>query len=878
MSVQQFDENYYSDHYGVDYIDSKVLANRAVKTAGFINDAFHPKTFLDVGCAFGDLVAALRNIGVEAYGIDISEYAIGKADEAIKPYIFKGNFVDGLPLNFPKQYDCISVIDVAGDIADIDAQKFVKNLCAASPRIIFATSSCNTDDAPAKAETFAALFADEGFFRTAGLPDGLKTLDAIVFEKREITASELAKDYEKEIADKIKIITELEEKNQKNICKINAYNSEIAKYQADVAYEKGRANDTAYEYERLRTEVYGHRRSIMSIIHSIIFKIKHVILMIPGVKFIQKIVRKLRKLGISGIIESLRDRKFYHNNFSDKILSPKKFASMHILKTQLKNQPSDKKISVVVPLYNTDEKMLREMIESVKFQTYTNWELCLADASTDNRPEQYVKSVMTGEPRIKYKRLAENEGIAGNTNRAIEMATGEYISLLDHDDVLSPCALFYVAKAIEKQKADFIYTDEVTFEGDFERYTCFNFKPDFAIDNLRANNYICHLSTFKKTLLDECGGGERNEYNGSQDYDLILRLTEKAKSIVHIPYLLYYWRSSAASVASDISAKPYCLTAAVKALDDHYKRLGIDAKAKIIEGTPGYYKTYYAIKWEPLISIIIPNKDHSVDLEKCIKSIYTKSTYSNFEIIIVENNSTNYDTFELYKNLKKKYDNLSVVVWKGKTFNYSAINNFAVKKAKGEMLLFLNNDVEVITENWMEEMLMFAQQQRVGCVGVKLLYSDATIQHAGIALGFLGLAAHIHRNVDAQNAGYMGRLSFAQDIAAVTAACMMVRKDVFESVDGFDESFEVAFNDFDLCMRIWKAGYQNIFTPFAQLFHYESKSRGTDEKPVKHKRFMHEVKFCQLRWKKEIEAGDPFMNPNIDHNSEVFEFKFVPFK
>lgn len=878
MSVQQFDQNYYNNHYGADIIDSKVLANRAVKTAGFINDVFHPKTFLDVGCAFGYLVKGLRELGVDAYGIDISEYALDKADEDVKPYLAKGDFIAGLPENFPKHYDCIGVIDVADDIDEDDRQRFIKSLCALSTRVIFAATSLNTADTVKRSEAFAALFADEGYFRNIELSSNLETPNAIVFERREIIVSELAKDYEKEIADKINKIVELEEKNQKNVCKINAYNSEIAKLQADVAYQKGRANDSAYEYEKLRAEVYGHRRSITSIIHSIIFMIKHVILMIPGVKFIQKTVRKLRKLGVSGVIENLRDRKFYRNHFSDKILSPKRFASMHILKTQLKNQPSDKKISVVVPLYNTDQRMLSEMIESVKFQTYTNWELCLADASSDNGPEQYVKNIMTGEPRIKYKRLEENEGIAGNTNKAIEIATGEYISLLDHDDVLSPCALWYVAKAIEKQKADFIYTDEVTFEGDFERFTCYNFKPDFAIDNLRSNNYICHLSTFKKTLLDECGGGERNEYNGSQDYDLILRLTEKAKSIVHIPYLLYYWRSSAASVASDISAKPYCLTAAVKALDDHYKRMGIDAKAKIIESTPGYYKTDYAIKWRPLISIIIANKDHSLDLEKCIKSIYTKSTYTNFEIIIVENSSTNYDTFELYKTLTKKHDNLSVVVWEGKTFNYSAINNFAVKKAKGEMLLFLNNDVEVITENWLEEMLMYAQQERVGCVGVKLLYSDATIQHAGIGLGFLGLAAHMHRNFDAKDSGYMGRLVYAQDVAAVTAACMMVRKDVFDSVGGFDESFEVAFNDVDLCLRIWKVGYQNIFTPFAQLFHYESKSRGTDEKPVKHKRFMHEVKFCQMRWKKEIEAGDPFMNPNLDHNSEAFEFKFVPFK
>ena len=586
---------------------------------------------------------------------------------------------------------------------------------------------------------------------------------------------------------------------------------------------------------------------------------------------------ELRRVGISGIRAQAKAKKEYAKLFPGNVLRADRFASAELLVRQVANQPDAPLISIVVPLYNTPQQFLVELLDSVQNQTYQNWELCLVDAGQDETVGQTVKARAAADPRIRYQKLEKNEGIAGNTNQGFAFAKGEYIALLDHDDILHPCALWYVARAIAQQGADFVYTDEVTFEGDIDHLTVYHFKPDYMIDNLRSNNYICHLSVFSAKLLAEVGGDERAEFNGSQDYDLYLRLTEKAHKIVHIPHLLYYWRSSPTSVASNISAKTYCLEAAVKALYAHYERVGIPVDGvSMIPGTPGFYKTDYTLTKPGRVSILIPSCDHSRDLRTCVESIYHKSTYEDFEIIVIENNSKEEATFRCYEQLQKEHRNLRVITWQGTGFNYSALNNFGAKEATGEYLLLLNNDTEVISPRWIEEMLMYAQQDRVGCVGAKLLYPDNTIQHAGIGFGFLTLAAHMHKNFPVGHPGYMGRLVYAQDVYAVTAACLMVRKSVYEEVNGLDEGFAVAFNDVDFCVRVREAGYTNVFTPFAQLYHYESKSRGLDENPVKRKRFVSEVERFQKRWAKQLAAGDPCMNPNFDLMKEDFSFDIKP--
>lgn len=589
----------------------------------------------------------------------------------------------------------------------------------------------------------------------------------------------------------------------------------------------------------------------------------------------------LRAMGVEGVREQARARREYAVLFPSKTLRADRFAPVELLVKQASHQPGGEagpKISIVVPLYNTPLNFLEELLDSVVNQTYRNWELCCVDAGQDTAVGQHVQARAKADSRIRYQKLTENEGIAGNTNHGFKLATGDYIALLDHDDILHPCALWYTAQAIVEQGADFVYTDEATFEGKVENVVLYHFKPDFMLDNLRSNNYICHLTTFSKVLMEQAGGGERAEYNGSQDYDLFLRLTEKAQKIAHIPHALYYWRSSPNSTASDISAKTYCIDAGIAALKAHYARCGVAVDdVTLIPGTPGYYKTDYTMAHPGRVSILIPTCDHIRDLETCVESIYARTTYPDFEILLIENNSKEEQTFRSYERMRKEHpDTLKVLTWQGKGFNYSALNNFGARYATGEYLLLLNNDTEVITPGWLEEMVMYAQQKRVGCVGAKLLYPDDTIQHAGVGFGIGGVAGHLHKYFPATSDGYMGRLNYVQDVYGDTAACLLIRKEIYDEVHGLDESYAVAFNDVDFCVRVREAGYTNVFTPFAQLYHYESKSRGMEDNPEKQKRFQGEVLRFQARWGDLLAKGDPCTNPNFDIQREDFSLKILP--
>lgn len=539
------------------------------------------------------------------------------------------------------------------------------------------------------------------------------------------------------------------------------------------------------------------------------------------------------------------------------------------------------KISILVPLYNTPEEFLREMIESVTGQTYENWELCLADGSDGEHA--YVAEIVKEyryrdkelqKDRILYRKLEQNEGISGNTNQCLTMATGEFIGLFDHDDVLHPSALYEYVKVINEKQADYIYCDETTFKsGNINHMLTMHFKPDYAIDNLRANNYICHFSVFARELLD---GTElfRSKFDGSQDHDMILRLTDRAKNVVHVPKLLYYWRSHPGSVAADIGAKPYAIEAARGAVADHLKRHGFEHFQ--ITSTRAFetiFKIRYQVIGSPKISIIIANKDHVADLKRCITSILEKSTYENFEMIVVENNSTEKETFDYYKELSEE-EKVKVITYEG-AFNYSAVNNLGVSHASGEYILLLNNDTQVITVNWMEELLMYAQREDVGAVGGKLYYADKTIQHAGVVLG-LGAhrtAGHSHYKQHRENLGYMGRLCYAQNVSAVTGACLLVKKSLFDEVGGLEESFAISLNDVDFCLKLRKKGYLNVFTPFAELYHFESISRGLDDNGEKAERYNRESEQFRSKWREVLEAGDPYYNPNFSLDRSDFALK-----
>ena len=539
------------------------------------------------------------------------------------------------------------------------------------------------------------------------------------------------------------------------------------------------------------------------------------------------------------------------------------------------------KISILVPLYNTPEPFLRDMITSVLNQTYQNWELCLADGSDAEHEEvgRICREYLEKDSRIVYQKLLKNEGISGNTNECLKLATGEYIGLFDHDDILHPSTLYEYVKAVNEQDADYIYCDETTFKnGDINKMLTMHFKPDYAVDNLRANNYICHFSVFAKRLLE---GEElfRSRFDGSQDHDMILRMTDRAKHIVHIPKLLYYWRCHEGSVASGIDAKPYVVAAAKGAVADHLRRHGfIHFQITSTRAFETIFKIRYEIIGDPMISIVIPNKDHAVDLKRCITSILEKSTYENYEIVIVENGSETKEIFDYYTSLKE-YDNIRVVTYEkpeGQNgFNYSAVNNFGVKQTKGDYILLLNNDTEVITVNWMEELLMYAQREDVGAAGAKLYYGNKTIQHAGVVLqlGAHRTAGHSHYGQSRENLGYMGRLCYAQNVSAVTGACLLVKKSLFKEVGGLDESFAISLNDVDFCLKLREKGLLNVFTPFAELYHYESVSRGLDDSGEKAERYNRESAHFREKWKTVLEKGDPYYNPNFSLDRSDFALK-----
>lgn len=523
-------------------------------------------------------------------------------------------------------------------------------------------------------------------------------------------------------------------------------------------------------------------------------------------------------------------------------------------------------ISILVPLYNTPDNFLREMIDSVRNQTYVKWQLCLADGSDESHKdvERRCKEYIKKDSRISYKKLKKNGGISENTNACLEMATGEFIGLFDHDDLLTEDCLFEVVKALNKdEKTDAIYTDEDKLLYDpvakTGQYVEPHFKSDFNIDLFRTNNYICHFFVVRKTIVDEVGGF-RSEYDGSQDFDFIFRCVEQARKIAHVPKILYHWRIHANSTAANPRSKMYCYEAGKKAIESHLERMHIKAEVEMTEHL-GFYRVKYPVKGNPLVSIIIPNKDEKDTLQKCIESILKKSTYKNYEIIIVENNSTSDEIFAYYREVEKNKQ-IKVVYWKD-SFNYSKINNYGVTFANGDYFILLNNDVEIITERWIEEMLSNCQRKEVGIVGAKLLYPDNTIQHCGVIMRLGGIAGHAFVGMDGQHPGYFGRAIIQQDLSAVTAACLMVSRKVYGEVNGLEEKLTVAFNDVDFCLKVRKAGYLVVMNPNVRLYHYESKSRGAEDTPEKQERFKKECQYMAEHWRDILVDGDPYYNPNL---------------
>ena len=893
-----------------------MIADRIVKD-------IHPQTVLDAGCAMGYLVAALRDRGVEAYGIDISEYAVSKVREDVRPFCRVGSLTEEFPADLPQRYDLIVTIEVLEHLYAEDGKKAIANLCRHSDTVLF---SSTPDDFTERThvnvqqrEYWARLFFEQGFTDDINYRPRYLTPYASLFRKNTDMVRQI-EDYERNIrmtegenakntaylnqavqdkethiqnltithdteckawnaqeSEYIRVQQELENKNASQKKEIKKIEQELAHYKEH--YQAIAARNAALE--RQLAEAQNAYNVISNAFFWKITKparviadwIKMPLRKVAVFRLMNKGLRCLHENGWRDTWAKVRNKVKNQQNAAALLKKPL-FTESELAEQRKHQFPKSIKFSIVVPLFNTPEKFLREMIQSVIDQTYANWELCLADGSDAEHGlvEKICRQYAKKDSRIKYKKLEKNLGISGNTNACLEMASGDYIGLFDHDDLLHPAALYEVMRAICEQDADFIYTDELTFSGNTSNIITAHFKPDYAPDNLRANNYICHFSVFSDKILENVKGF-RSEYDGSQDHDFILRATECAKKIVHIPEILYYWRSHPNSVAADINSKPYASIAGRKAVHDHIARHNMESIVESTKAFPAMYRVEYSLKEKPLISIIIPNKNHIEDLRKCVNSILNKSTYPSYEIIIVDNDSDEMVVEDYYKALKQN-EKIRIVSW-NKKFNFSAICNYGVGFAKGRYVVLLNNDTEVITESWLEEMLMYAQRQDVGAVGAKLYFANNTIQHAGVVLG-MGrhrTAGYIFSKVDKENLGYMGRLCYAQNLSAVTFACVMIPRHVWDEVGGLDESFAVAFNDVDMCMRIRKAGYLIVWTPYAELYHYESKSRGLEDTLEKKKRFEGEVKRFQERWKAELAAGDPYYNPNLSLDREDFSLR-----
>lgn len=972
----------------VDYSDSEYTKGFLTQIAQKIADDLHPRTVLDAGCAMGHLVAALRDLGVEAYGVDISKYAISKVREDIRPFCKVGSLTEPLPAGLPDRYDLVVTVEVLEHLYEDEGRQAIRNICKLTDEVLF-TSTPDDFTEPThvnvqQREYWCRVFFENGFVDDLNYRPRYLTSHALLFRRsanmgrqiedyeRNIRISECVHQQEtahwsKAVEDKERHIqnitaqhaaenaawagrqnewaekenewrqekqrleasaaSEMERlqqalRSKETECETQAkeadglrteltcckeqyraaahqcetLETELAQYkdqyhtsadrcgtlEAELAHYKEHYHAAIGQREALKIQLAEVQNAYSAISNAFFWKItkpfrvcldalKRIFGKVAFFRLMGKGIRCLHENGWSYTWHKVKNKLKHRQEYTALTNTPL-FTEEELEAQRTEVFPRSIKFSVVVPLYNTPEKFLHEMIRSVIDQTYADWELCMADGSdaAHDSVEKICRQYMRKDPRIKYQRLEENLGISGNTNACLEMATGDYIGLFDHDDLLHPAALHEVMRAICEQDADFIYTDENTFHEKPEDAFCPHFKPDYAPDTLRSYNYICHFTVFSRELLDEVGNFRR-EFDGSQDYDMVLRLTEKASKIVHIPEILYFWRAHSGSTAGDISAKPYTMDAARRALGEHLDRVGLVGEVED-SSIPSTYRIKYTISGCPKVSIVIPNMDHADTLRTCISSILEKTTYENFEIVIIENNSRKEETFAYYDELKTD-PRIQIVTWEGK-FNYSAINNFGVREAAtGEYILLLNNDIEVITPDWLQEMLMFAQRPDVGAVGAMLYYPDDTIQHAGVVLGIGGVAGHAHKYFPRGDFGYMSRATIAQDLSVVTAACVMLPRTVWDEVGGLDETFEVAFNDVDLCMRIRKAGYLIVWTPYAELYHYESKSRGAEDTPEKKKRFEGEVRRFQARWKSELAAGDPYYNPNLTLVREDFSVK-----
>lgn len=928
---------YYSDKLNFDFNENQTKLLSEIKDfATFIKRNIKPKSVIEFGCASGLLISQLNNLGINVFGFEKNQYLIDNAKDDIKNYIKNFDSISRiLRVGSIKKVDLVIALNVLDILNDDEETHFLNLLCNISNDIIFSFNS-NISDSMCfnvkQIEYWSEKMYERGFFRDLNFNLKYDT-------EKEITKCNIFR-FTRENVDEGKIIQNYE----RNIRLINNYYNENFDLVNDmqikklINYQNERINKLETKLEELESEkkeCYHKLKKSKNEIKSLTADREFLEFKLNNKKNELKKIKKsvwwklgnpFKRVGRENNInedaldslEDIRNEKKLKNKmdklFLGKSLDMDIFIDPEFAIKQAETKfITDIKFSILVPLYNTKKIFLKQMIDSVINQTYKNWELCLVDASDFKHDyvkkicEQYAKKF----PNVKYKKLIKNKGISENTNEAIKLATGNFISLLDHDDVLHPSALFETVKTIIEKEADFTYTDETKFESDLRITFGTHLKPDFSIDNLRSNNYICHFSSFSRKLLNEVGYFN-SEFDGSQDHDLMLRLSEKAKKIVHIPHVLYYWRCHQESVASDIGAKNYAIDAGVKAVVKHLERLNIDAEVSNIPNFGAIYSVKYAVKNNPLTSIIISSLGNAKALKRCINSIKMFTDYKNYEIIIIvketipkneiifkdevykyinldflntkeeidikkqkkfesqaklaENNLT-LKNKEIYEEIEK-LDNVKLIYW-DQPYNYSKMNNYAVKIAKGSCCVFLSDNVTMFDGYWLESLLGFLSRQEVCAVGPKILYRFGKIKSTGLTISNKNFVRNLHDGFPSEGPGYFGRALYSNDCMALSYICMAVKKVDFLNVGGFSESLSVLYSDADLCLKLRNNGLV-VYDAFSQVYYHDfitDKFNKLDNANVTEKE---QENIFKEKWFSLIENGDPYYNKGFTQEGSTF--------
>ncbi len=871
-----YDAYYFAHGCGREYKRDAHWLGFFDKIAARITSDIAPKTVLDAGCAMGFLVETLRKRGVEAWGVDISDYAIQNVHPDIQPYCWVGSVTEP----FPRKYDLIVTIEVLEHLPRLESEQALANLCQHTDDVLFSSTPLDYKEAThfnvQPVEYWAELFARQGFFRDVDFDASFITPWAARFVRKKWPLTRAVRDYERKfwllwkenvetrqqlVADQhhlknlhqeAKQLRARTQHLQQHILELQQEVRHWRAYWADMEQSTGWQLLHKTRLWQMRYAPPGSRRA--AVLRSML-RAARVLLQEGPLAFVRRGFKKAKRTTKARLDIERLNAQAYQEWLARHTLSEQELARQREDAQALNYRPL---VSVVTPVYNPPPDILRQTIDSVLAQTYDNWELCLVNGSPDATEVRAVlDEYAQQDARVRVTHLPENLGIAGNTNVALEMARGEFVQFLDHDDMLAPNALYEAVRRLNQNPAtEIVYYDEDKLSEDGRQRRDPFFKPDWSPELLISVNYLTH-ALMRRSLVLEAGKLDP-EMDGTQDWDLVLRCIERTDNIEHISTVLYHWRQVQGSTAGEFGAKSWVFERQLRAVANHLRRVGIDQAATSF-AAPGYLRAIWPVSGAK-VSIIIPTREKVDLLRKCITSITEITDYPAYEFVVVDNGSVEQQTLRYYEQLR--HNSRVRMVEYLEHFNYSKANNLGAQHASGDIFLFLNNDIEALDADWLEEMVRWAERPEVGIVGAKLLYPDRTVQHAGVVIGMEGHASHVFWGATERQGGPFGSVDWYRNYSAVTGACMMMRREVFELLGGFDETYILAFSDIEICLRAINNGYRVVYTPYARLIHHEGKSRGNHIPK-------NDIQVGAEHFISFVEVGDPYFNPNLSYTSRM---------